>query len=281
MVLNRDFFLATGSHLTLLLTFGTVAFVLMWESFSARRAFPHSSFVRSLNNFVLAVMERGLVSFLLPLLPLAPPADYQGLLSRFDLPWWISLPITAVCLELAGYWFHRASHTVPWLWRVHLVHHSDTEVDASTAIRHHPLEGVLDTLVLTPVVLLLLPDPLVLLGWNFFTLAISAFSHGNISVPLLERGFGRAIVTPGFHCVHHSSEKAFTDSNYANNFPWMDDLFGTARRWTAEEQRTREMGLDYFRSDRDRWVDRLLLEPFLRQKPSAEPRARATGNSGR
>ncbi len=265
MVLNREFFLATSEHLTLLLTFGAVAFVLMWESFSTRRTFPHSPVIRYLNNFSLAAVERGLVSLLLPLLPLSVPSGFTGLLGS-DLPWWISFPITALCLELTGYWWHRLSHVVPWLWRLHLVHHSDTEVDASTSLRHHPLEGVLDALVLTPVVLLLLPDPLVLLGWNFLTISVSAFSHGNISVPLLERWLGRFIVTPGFHCVHHSSELPFTNSNYANNFPWLDRLFGTARDWTAQEQSQRSLGLEDFRSDRDRWLDRLLLEPFLKRK---------------
>jgi sterol desaturase/sphingolipid hydroxylase (fatty acid hydroxylase superfamily) len=262
-VLQRDLLIAASAHLTLLLTFGSVALVLMWESFSPRRTIPHSPLVRYLNNFLLAAADKAFVSGVLSLVSLNAPTP--GLLARFPLPAWLAFLITALCLEIAGYWLHRLSHVVPWLWRVHMVHHSDPELDASTAIRHHPLEGLVDSVALIPVILLLTPDPLILLAWNALTLLVAAFSHGNLSVPLLERVFGRVIVTPGFHCVHHSAELPFTNSNYANNFPWLDDLFGTARRWTSAEQKQRVLGLEYFRKTRDQWLDRLLLEPFLKR----------------
>ena len=168
---------------------------------------------------------------------------------------------------------HRAFHKVPALWRIHQVHHADTEVDFSTTYRHHPFEVLIMQAATVPVIVVLAPPVTAVLAQELIRTVINVVAHGNIHVPeRVNRVLLWFMVTPDFHRLHHSSDRRFTDSNYGATLPWFDYLFKTASHKPFAEQATMQLGLEYARAPEDSRVDRLLLMPFadqraLRQEP--------------
>jgi sterol desaturase/sphingolipid hydroxylase (fatty acid hydroxylase superfamily) len=192
-----------------------------------------------------------------------PISSHEGLLSEISAGPWVSFWVTLVSLEFVGYWWHRLSHFVPWLWRLHAVHHSDTEVDATTALRHHPGEVLLGSFVNLGVIMFLGTQPITALGCSLLSLSMDAFTHGNLSLGGVGRWLRYLLVTPSFHRVHHSATLPYTNRNFSNNFPLFDYLFGTAVCWSRQQQMTMPLGLEYFRERRAVGLDRLLLQPLL------------------
>jgi sterol desaturase/sphingolipid hydroxylase (fatty acid hydroxylase superfamily) len=136
-----------------------------------------------------------------------------------------------VVLDLATYAAHVALHKSAVGWRFHRLHHSDREVDVTTAFRQHPLETIFRVASLLPAIALLrIPLGVVVLHQTLS--AINAqLEHANVRVPEgLDRALRVVFVTPNMHKVHHSSWRPQTDSNYANLFSLWDRLFGTFTR---------------------------------------------------
>ncbi len=138
-------------------------------------------------------------------------------------PHWLQLPEAVLLLELVGYWCHRAFHEVPWLWRIHAVHHSSEHLDWLAALRVHPLDQTL-TRATQFTVLSALGFPFQLTAGATLLLGLWAvFLHANVRAR-----FGpleRLVATPAFHHWHHAHGRR---GNYAGLLPWVDALFGTA-----------------------------------------------------
>jgi sterol desaturase/sphingolipid hydroxylase (fatty acid hydroxylase superfamily) len=139
-----------------------------------------------------------------------------------------SFVVTLLALDGATYLVHRLLHQIPFLWRVHLVHHIDASVDATTAFRQHPIEGVLRFAFIAAPAWLLGAPPAAIAIYRLFGALNSVLEHANIRVPrALDRVFVLLWVTPDMHKVHHSRERVETDSNYANLFSFFDRVFRT------------------------------------------------------
>ena len=192
---------------------------------------------------------------------------------------WPSVLLTIATFEFINYWFHRAMHTYTWLWRVHVVHHSDTDLDFTTTYRNHPFELYMVAPLTIPAVLLLGFPPTAVVMYQVLRITISIFGHSNIRLPEgLDRWLRYIIITPDYHRVHHSSDQPYTDSNFAAAFPVYDYLFGTARTKPFETQSTMELGLEYYRERKDSSLINLLLMPFLWQR--SQDRTRFPGHQG-
>lgn len=137
----------------------------------------------------------------------------------------LEVAVGLLLFELGGYGYHRLAHRVPWLWRMHRVHHSSETLDWLASFRQHPLELVLLTLVQNA--------PLVLLGVPLATHAgvvlllrlHTVFVHANLRVP--EGPWSAVIALPGFHHRHHREDAAGSACNFAALFPFLDRAFGT------------------------------------------------------
>ena len=139
-----------------------------------------------------------------------------------------SFVITLLALDGSTYLVHRLLHQIPFLWRVHLVHHIDAAVDATTAFRQHPIEGVVRFAFIAVPAWLLGAPPAAIAIYRLLGALNSALEHANIHVPrVLDRVFVLLWVTPDMHKVHHSRERVETDSNYANLFSFFDRAFRT------------------------------------------------------
>jgi len=156
-------------------------------------------------------------------------ANQVGLLYLIDLPIVVELLIGIMLLDfMAQYFVHYLLHNVPWMWRLHMVHHSDTHVDATTATRHHPGDYLLRE-VFSLIAIVIGGIPLAYyLFYRILTVFFAYFTHANISLPkFLDRGLSYIIVTPDMHKFHHHFERPWTDTNFGNIFSFWDRMFGT------------------------------------------------------
>jgi sterol desaturase/sphingolipid hydroxylase (fatty acid hydroxylase superfamily) len=151
-----------------------------------------------------------------------------GLLQVLGLGTTASFVVAVLALDGATYLAHRLLHEIPLLWRVHLVHHTDAAVDATTGFRQHPIEGVWRFGFIAMTAWTLGAPPAAVAIYRLLGALNSALEHANIRVPrILDRALVWLWVTPDMHKVHHSRERAETDSNYANLFSFFDRLFQT------------------------------------------------------
>ncbi len=191
----------------------------------------------------------------------------HGVLAMVELPYALRVLLGVLLLDFIGYVAHWLFHRVPWLWRVHQVHHSDTAMNASTHFRQHPLQLLALALVQLPLLyvlgipavswLLLVPIALVLQTWQH-----AALPGARAALPLL----AWLLVTPALHRVHHHPERQWHDHNYGNVFSFWDRLFGTLvlPATSAPTTRVDTVGLADWPASQSRGFWRTLAMPFLR-----------------
>ena len=175
---------------------------------------------------------------------------------------WIFMITGLLLLDLIGaYLVHFVEHKVKFLWRFHLVHHSDLWVDTTTANRHHPGESVI-RFVFTTLAVVLVGAPM----WMVFlyqsaSVVLSQFNHANISLPVkIDKMLSYFIVSPDMHKVHHHYILPHTDSNYGNIFSIWDRLFGTFSTIKREDI---VYGIDtHMEVDKNNSLNNLLKIPF-------------------
>lgn len=243
------------------------AVAMLWESYAPRRTLGQSVMWRWGNNFSIGLLNWWVSALAATWLSLALATwannNGVGLMSRWDAPIAVGVLLLLLLSQFLSYWIHRAFHQLKWLWPIHAVHHSDPDVDVSTSYRHHPLEPLLSLGITSPIILLLGASPDSVFYFRLFAVAATVFSHSNVGItPALERHLRRFILTPDYHRVHHCADRQYTNSNYGSLVPWFDYMFGTARFRAAEDQKTMELGLEYFREPKDNRVDRQILQPL-------------------
>ena len=223
--------------------------------------------VRWSNNLGIVIIDTILVRLAFPIaavgLALLSETRGWGLFNAFDVPAWLSFILSVMALDLAIYLQHVMFHAVPALWRLHRMHHADLEFDVSTGLRFHPLEILLSMGVKLAVIAALGPPAVAVLVFEVLLNATSMFNHSNIRIsPRIDRALRWIVVTPDMHRVHHSIHPSETNSNFGFNLPWWDRLLGTYRAQPRDGHETMTIGIDQFRSRRDLWLDRLLIQPL-------------------
>ena len=166
-----------------------------------------------------------------------------GLLQSVDLPLLVELSVAVLCLDLmAQYTVHYLLHRVTWMWKLHMVHHSDTRVDATTGTRHHPGDYLLrEVFALTTAVVIGIPVAFYVF-YRILTIFFAYFTHANFSLPQgLDRALSWVLITPNMHKFHHHFERPWTDTNFGNIFSFWDRLFGTL---VYDDPRKVRYGLD-------------------------------------
>lgn len=247
---------------------GAVFFaVAVAETAAPRRPRVLSRWLRWTNNLAVVAVDTLTVRAAFPMLAvglaLVAEDNGWGLLHALALPAPVAFVVAFLLLDLTIYLQHVMFHAVPALWRLHAMHHSDTEIDASTGLRFHPLEILLSMVVKLTVVAALGPPAVAVLVFEVALNATAIFNHGNMRLPeSVDRMLRLFVVTPDMHRVHHSVVRAETNSNFGFNLPWWDRLFGTYTAQPAAGHERMTIGLESFRDVREQWLDRLLLQPF-------------------
>jgi sterol desaturase/sphingolipid hydroxylase (fatty acid hydroxylase superfamily) len=243
---------------------GTWAFLVVVEGGSPKWGLPASRWRHIARNFALFLLAVAIADGVvgIGLLGLWDRLNIQpsGLLTPLGLPLWALVIAGLLATDLAGYAFHRLCHRWRPLWLVHSVHHSDRQLDASTAVREHPAEMICDVVILAGT-LTALGIPLWVEGLRAAFLNPQAMvQHANIEYPRwVERAFGWLLVTPAMHRVHHSPDPRETNTNYAIMFSFWDRLFGTYR--APESEPAANFGLERLHAERWQTVGGMLLTP--------------------
>jgi sterol desaturase/sphingolipid hydroxylase (fatty acid hydroxylase superfamily) len=244
-----------------LIVFAILEFVRPWRS--AR----YPLLTRWSTNFGLGILQVLLARVLVPisLLKLAMAAEARdfGLFHLVELPSLLAIVVGVVLLDLVKYGEHRLFHMVPVLWRAHVVHHSDLEVDFTTGFRHHPIEVIFIAIPSAAAVIAFGITPAAVAAYVVLSAGSAVFTHTNIRLPAsVDRWLRWVTVTPEAHVVHHSSHRVETDSNFGQLFLWWDRLFGTYRAAPQHGVAMMQIGVEHFRESNDLRLDRALVQPF-------------------
>jgi sterol desaturase/sphingolipid hydroxylase (fatty acid hydroxylase superfamily) len=194
-------------------------------------------------------------------------AKHWGLFNQTELHWAVLFIATLLVRGFISFFTHYLAHKIPLAWRIHRVHHLDTEMDVSTNVRFHPFEFVFNAIIGVPIILLFGPPVWVLMFYELLDVVVTLLSHCNISFPWkIEKFLRYIIVTPDLHRVHHSAYQPETDSNFGAVFPIWDLVFGTFKTQTKTRPKEMELGLEEVRDGRTNSVTWLLLSPFKNLK---------------
>jgi sterol desaturase/sphingolipid hydroxylase (fatty acid hydroxylase superfamily) len=171
-----------------------------------------------------------------------------GLLNRSSLPTVALIIVTLLIRGFISFFTHYLMHSVPFLWRVHRVHHLDTELDVTTTVRFHPLEFAIQTLPALPLVVAFGLTPWVLMLYELLDVVVTLWTHSNVRLPLaVERVLRYFVVTPDLHRIHHSAWEPETNSNFGAVFPIWDLTFGTFRATPRDGHEVMRLGLEELR----------------------------------
>ncbi len=187
-------------------------------------------------------------------------------------PLWVQFVAFAVIADLSSYGMHRGYHNWRPLWRLHVVHHSDLDIDITDSFRFHPFQILIEFSVRLLITLALGVPLLVLVLFDVLYTLFVFYPHANIKLPRrIEKMLRSVIVTSDMHRIHHSSAPAETNSNYGDIFSFWDRIFGSYRFKEWDEQKNMEIGLEYFRAEKDQSLLSVLMQPFSyapsRQQP--------------
>jgi len=167
-----------------------------------------------------------------------------GFLNLWQWPFSLRFSLSLLLLDLLIYWQHRLFHGPSLLWRLHSVHHSDRDLDASSGVRFHPGELLLSAGIKTAGALFLGINSSALAVFEVLLNTASVFSHSNIALPpFLDKTLRLALVTPDMHRVHHSVSSDEMNSNFGFALPWWDRLFGTYRAQPRQPHESMALGL--------------------------------------
>lgn len=246
---------------------GVLAIMALCELLAPRRRRDIPRVIRWSNNLALVVIDTIVLRLTFPILAVGLAIMAQergwGLFNFIDTPAWVAILVSVIVLDLVIYLQHVMFHAVPALWRLHRMHHADLDFDVTTGLRFHPIEIVLSMGIKLALVLVLGPPAVAVLIFEVLLNATAMFNHSNVRLPLIMDRFLRLImVTPDMHRVHHSILPEETNSNFGFNLPWWDRLLGTYRAQPAAGHEAMTIGIEQFRTPRDQWLDRMLVQPI-------------------
>jgi len=205
----------------------------------------------------------------LAVLPLTYLVDSRGwgLLPRLGLPKWAEVALVLVLMDYTFYLWHVMTHRVSFLWRFHVVHHADLDLDASTALRFHLGELLLGVPYQAAQVLLIGITPATYSIWQTTFLVAILFHHSALKLPYeWERRLSWFLVTPRMHGIHHSIVRSESDANWSSGLNIWDRLHGTLRLNVPQEQVS--IGVPAYRTADAVRFPKLVAMPFVPQPPS-------------
>lgn len=232
---------------------------------------------RWFTNISLVVLDSILLRLVTPILAVSLAIEWQSngwglvniLASTHSAP--ISFGVVAVAyfvfsiilLDLMIYWQHVLSHKLTLLWAFHKIHHTDRDIDVTTALRFHPLEILLSMAYKLVCVMLIGPSAAAVIVFEVLLNASAMFNHANLCLPRkLDSMLRKIIVTPDFHRVHHSVNQQETNSNYGFFLSLWDYVFGTYSRRSQGKESDIEIGLSEYQTNKPNRLIWCLTAPW-------------------
>jgi sterol desaturase/sphingolipid hydroxylase (fatty acid hydroxylase superfamily) len=242
--------------------------VAIWEFLAPRRQLTTSKVRRWLRNLTITVVNPALVHAIFPVLAVSMALKAQesewGLMHAFEFPYWMAFALSIAALDFIIYLQHLMFHAVPLLWRLHMVHHADMNIDVTTGLRFHPVEILISMLIKLSAVAVIGPPVAAVVTFEVILNGMAMFNHGNIRLPLgIDRLLRLLVVTPDMHRVHHSIYPRETNTNFGFNLSWWDRLFGTYKAQPMDGHDGMTIGLRQYQDESKVTLPRILLMPFV------------------
>ena len=247
----------------------TVLLLLMLaaELAAPRRPLRMRRISRWLPNLAVGAMNILILRAAFPMLGLSlavfAAGSGWGLLPLLGTPDAVSFLLSLLALDFLIWAQHRLFHQLPWLWRLHRMHHTDPDFDVTTAVRFHPFEAIISMAIKSAAIVALGIGPVAFLVFEILLSSTSLFNHGNLRLPAgIDRALRLFIVTPDMHRVHHSVIASEQNSNFGFNLPWWDYLFATYQAQPTGGHEDMEIGTRSFDTVNDQYLAKLLVQPF-------------------
>ena len=230
--------------------------------------YKKSKLKHAATNFSFTVIHLVIHTFLAVLIVMI--SDWCRL-QQFGIVYWFNagigttILIAFLTLDFFGGWLvHITEHKVPVLWRFHIIHHADNNVDVTTGLRHHPGESVLRGLFFFIGIIVSGAPMYTVMIFQTVLILATAFTHANISLPKgLDKALSYVLISPNMHKVHHHWKQPYTDSNYGAILSIWDRLLGTFKKLEPSEIK---YGLDrYYPNEKDENFISLMKSPFIKQ----------------
>ncbi len=248
---------------------GTFGVLLYFENRRPLRRRVESKFTRGSRNLTIA----GLAAIALQLAeqPIVAPLTKLverkniGLLKIARLPGSLEAILAVLLMDYTLYVWHVLTHRISFLWRFHLVHHVDLDLDASTALRFHFGEIIVSAAWRAAQIVVIGVSPVSFAAWQMFLFPSILFHHSNVRLPVdWEEKISRLIVTPRMHGIHHSTERKETDSNWSSGLTVWDWLHGTLKTNVPEDKMI--IGVPAYQKPEEVVLTKILPLPFGKQK---------------
>ncbi len=249
--------------------FLSVLFIMaLWESLAPRRRRVLPRAQHWSGNLLLIMLDALLVRLLLPAgavaIALWSEAQQAGLLHWLHIAQTpVGIVLAVILLDLVIYLQHRIFHFSPMLWRLHMVHHADRDLDVTSGLRFHPLEIILSMLIKYAAIIALGAPAMAVIIFEVLLNGMAMFNHANIYLPpALDRLLRKLIVTPDMHRVHHSVMRQETNSNFGFNLSLWDRCFSS---YTAQPRAGHEgmrIGLAQYQQAPTHRIGWMLRLPF-------------------
>lgn len=250
-----------------------------WEILSPKRQLSVSKAKRWSHNFSLIVLNTLVLRLIFPTAAVGAAAwaahENIGLLNQdifvqlsqnlsFEI---IILILSVIFMDFVIWTQHLIFHKVPFLWRIHEMHHADLDIDLTTGLRFHPIEILLSMGIKISMIFIFGFSVLAIIIFEIILNTLAVFNHSNIAIkPQIDRVLRKIIVTPDMHRVHHSWLKHETNSNYGFNLSLWDYLFQTYRDQPKEGHEKMTIGTENFREKEWSRIDKMIMIPFIRRK---------------
>jgi sterol desaturase/sphingolipid hydroxylase (fatty acid hydroxylase superfamily) len=261
------------NEIYLRLTFFFTIFISMaiWEIVKPRRVLTTSKGNRWTVNLSITFIDALIVRLIFPMaaigIALIAQEHNWGLLNRLAIDNLAAGVIAILILDFTIYFQHVAFHYMPVFWRLHMVHHTDLDIDVTTGARFHPVEILLSMSIKMGVIILIGAPAYSVLIFEILLNGTSMFNHSNIYIsPKIDKIIRLLVVTPDMHRVHHSVLIRETNSNFGFNFPWWDRIFRTYKDQPDKGHTNMNIGLANFRDAKRLTLPYLLALPLLGTK---------------
>lgn len=269
-IFNMEFLTQHEGILRLSIFAGLLALFIALETLlpKKKRVMPRAR--RWATNIAIVGIDTVLVRVLFPIaavgIAIWASANGWGIFNFLDAPLWVSLPASIIALDFLIYVQHRIFHRVPFFWAMHKVHHTDRDLDVTSALRFHPAEIVVSMIYKFACVTLLGAPAAAVIAFEILLNSCAMFNHANLRLPTrLDKAIRLILVTPDMHRVHHSVIKRETNSNYGFCLPWWDRVFGTYNDQPLGGHDAMSIGLLEYQDDKPGELLYSLALPILNQ----------------
>lgn len=245
-----------------------VSILIILEFVLPRKVRIFTRFFRWINNFGIIVINR-IILYLIVLVPvtLSDFNPFTGVMNLVELPILIKFFLGFIILDLTIYFQHKLFHASPFLWKLHMMHHTDMDLDFSSALRFHPFEILISMAIKLLTIWIWGISTSTLIVFEILLNLFAMFNHSNLYIPKKADSVLRFfIITPDMHRIHHSVHMRECNSNFGTIFSFWDFLFKSYCKDPIDGHDDMVLGVRNYMDIKYQKIHWMLITPFVKEK---------------